>query len=297
MRVVSVPHSLDYRTVDQLVAELRQAGESRVLFDARHVRWVDPYGMLGLLAAGTILRDRDGSASRLQLPPDGDVTSYLGRMGFFEQARSIFEFEVVGAGRRASASSDVLLEITPVTSHGDVHEVVDRVQERAGLILSRTLGYPSPAVVQFSVLLSEVCQNIIEHADAPGWVAAQTYHWTKRLGRHVLVLAVVDLGIGFTASLAAEHAERYGARWGDAAALEAAFLHGATRFHDSGRGQGIQQIRKQVQRWGGKFSVRSGTARIADVPEWDESPTLEEELPPLPGSQICIILPARSLSE
>ncbi|MBI4540702.1 MAG: hypothetical protein HY704_14470 [Gemmatimonadetes bacterium] len=293
MKVLTVPHSLDYRTFDQLVGELSGADGSRILFDARHVRWVDPYGMLGLLAAGTVVRAREGLSPRLQLPPDGDVTSYLGRMGFFEQARWIFEFENPGGGRRAGGPSDVLLEITPITSHGDVHTVVDRVQERAGLILSRTLGYPAPAVVQFSVVLSEVCQNIIEHADAPGWVAAQTYHWAKRLGRNVLVLAVVDLGIGFKGSLAAEHAARYGDRWGDAAALEAAFLHGATRFHDSGRGQGIQHIRKQVHRWGGKILVRSGGARIADVPDWDDSPSLEEGLPCFPGSQICIVLPAK----
>lgn len=293
MRVVGVPPSLDYRTFDQLVGELGGGDAARILFDARHVRWVDPYGMLGLLAAGTVVRTREGVAPRLQLPPDGEVTSYLGRMGFFEQARGIFEFESPAGGRRAGGPSDVLLEVTPITSHGDVHAVVDRVQERAGIILSRTLGYPAPAVVQFSVVLSEVCQNIIEHADAPGWVAAQTYHWAKRLGRNVLVLAVMDLGIGFKGSLAAEHAARHGDRWGDGAALEAAFIYGATRFHDSGRGQGIQQIRKQVHRWGGKISVRSGTARIADVPEWDDSPPLEGGLPLFPGSQICVILPAK----
>ena len=82
-------------------------------------------------------------------------------------------------------------------------------------------------------------------------------------------------------------------RFTDATALEAAFLHGQTRFHDPGRGQGLQQIRKQVGRWNGKVSIRSGTARIADVPDWDDSPPLEEHLPFLTGAQIGIILPAR----
>jgi hypothetical protein len=124
-------------------------------------------------------------------------------------------------------------------------------------------------------------------------VAAQTYAWTKRLGRKVVVIAVMDLGIGFRRSLAAAQAARYPDRWTDAAALEAAFMHGQTRFHDPGRGQGLQQIRKQVGRWGGRISIRSGSARIADVPEWDDALPLEEGLPPLPGSQIGIILPAR----
>jgi hypothetical protein len=144
---------------------------------------------------------------------------------------------------------------------------------------------------QFSVILSEVCQNIIEHAESSGWVATQTYNWTKKVGRKVVVIAVMDLGIGFRASLAAAHAARYD-HWDDAAALEAAFMHGQTRFHDPGRGQGIQQIRKYVARWGGRISIRSGTARIMDVPAWDEGTPIQEDLPYLPGAQIGIVLPA-----
>ncbi len=53
----------------------------------------------------------------------------------------------------------------------------------------------------------------------------------------------------------------------DPTALEAAFMHGLTRFSDPGRGQGIQQMRKQVRRWAGAISIRSGTARIGQVPE------------------------------
>jgi hypothetical protein len=187
----------------------------------------------------------------------------------------------------------VLLEITPITTNADVHQVVDRVQRTAGTILTRTLHFPITAVVQFSVILSEVCQNVLEHAEAPGWVAAQAYNWQRRLGRHVLAVAVGDLGVGFRGSLADEHSARYGDRWGDATALEAAFIHGLTRFPDSGRGQGIQQMRKQVRRWNGAISIRSGTARIADVPDWDDSPPITEGLAPFPGAQIHILLPAR----
>ncbi|MEX0980100.1 MAG: ATP-binding protein, partial [Gemmatimonadota bacterium] len=197
------------------------------------------------------------------------------------------------APSRAGGQSDVLLEITPIMTNSDIHAVVDRVQSRAGAILSRTLHYPPSAVVRFSVILSEVCQNIIEHAEAPGWVTAQAYNYAQRLGRHVLVIAVADLGRGFRQSLATEHAARFGNRWADETALEAAFIHGVTRFPDSGRGQGIQQIRKQVQRWEGMISIRSGTARIADVPSWDDTPPLAGNLTFFPGSQINIVLPAR----
>lgn len=293
MQVIPVPGTLDLQTVDaflDLVPPAEEAG--RVLFDARHVRWVDPNGMVGLLVAGAVARERSDTLPRLELPESPDVLSYLGRMAFFEQAAGVFEIDG-RTPRRSGTPSDVLLEITAVRANSDVHDVVDRVQSRAGAILSSKLGYPATSVVQFSVILSEVCQNVIEHADGPGWVAAQAYNWARRLGRWVVVISVMDIGRGFRGSLSEEHSARYGDRWSDATALEAAFLHGLTRFPDSGRGQGIQQIRRQVQRWNGAITIRSGTARIGQVPEWDDTPPLAEGLASFPGSQISIVLPAK----
>ncbi len=294
MNIVEVPARLDDASFDTLVERFNQARGGRMLMDARRLRWVDPYGMLGLLVLGE-LASSDGESPRLELPESADVLSYLTRMGFFRHAVEFYD--APGRRRGTDSASDVLLEITPVRSHNDVHRVVDRVNERALAILTRQLNYPLREAFQFSVMLSEVCQNIIDHAEAGGWVATQTYNWAKRLGRKVVQICVMDLGIGFRGSLASEHAARYGNRWSDASALEAAFIHGLTRFHDPGRGQGLQQIRKQVGRWSGKVAIRSGTARIADVPAWDDAQPLEEELAPLPGAQISIVLPAAQAVE
>ncbi len=291
MKVVSLPASLDYRSLEDIFAALRTGDEPKILFDARHVRWVDPVGMIGLLCAGRLLLDRTGERSGLRLPDSGDVSGYMQRMGFGSAADDIFSGPEALPARGAGAS-DVLLEITSIAENRDVHDLIEQLQDRAGAILSRTLRYPPTAVLQFSVILSEVCQNILEHAGAPGWVAAQAYFWKKRLGRPVLIIGVGDVGRGFKESLTAEHSGRFGDRWGDATALEAAFIHGLTRFPDQGRGQGIQQIRKQVRRWDGVIAIRSGIARIADVPAWEEAPPLEEGLTPVPGAQITIILPA-----
>lgn len=290
MRVLGVPASLDYRNVEWLYQALAEADADPVLFDARRLRWVDPNGMTALLAAGTTSARRSGTQPRISLPEDADVTRYLSRMGFMGEAASVFAGALGAAGRPASRESDVLLEVTPIATNTDVHAVVDRVQHRAGAIL-RSLRYPTGAVIKFSVILSEVCQNITEHADGRGWVAAQSYNWTKRLGRRVVVIAVSDVGRGFRASLADGHAARFGDLWGDAKALEAAFLLGLTRFPDTGRGQGLQQIRKQVGRWNGLVSIRSGSAQIADAPEWTNSPPMTDGLAPFPGAQINIMLP------
>ncbi len=295
MKIVTVPSELEESSFEQLVKQLGpgdgDAAERR-LFDGRRLRWVDPYGMLGLLAAGEVA-GRGGERPIFQLPDSPEVGSYLARMGFMAQAERIFELHGVPRREREGAS-DVLLEITPVHSHDDVHAVVERVQGAARNILTKHLDFPPVAVAQFSIMLSEVCQNILEHANAPGWVAAQTYNWARRLGRKVAVIAVMDLGVGFKGSLASAQAARWGEKWGDSAALEAAFLHGITRFPDPGRGQGLQQIRKQVNRMGGKISIRSGTAEIADVPDWDDAAPLQTGLTAFPGAQICIVLPARA---
>lgn len=293
MRVVEIPTSLDYRNIETLYSAAGPGEPGPVLFDARRLRWIDPNGMLALLAAGSVVAT-GGARPRISLPRDREIISYLNRMGFNRAAAGIFAPPPRATRARPAPASDVLLEITPVTTNSDVHAVVDRVQSRAGAILSRTLRYPAAAVVQFSVILSEVCQNIVEHAEASGWVAAQSYNWTRRLGRHVAVIAVCDLGRGFRASLADGHSARFGDRWGHATALEAAFLLGLTRFPETGRGQGIQQIRKQVARWNGLLSIRSGTARIADTPTWSRNPPLEENLGRFPGAQINIVLPERT---
>ena len=39
------------------------------------------------------------------------------------------------------------------------------------------------------------------------------------------------------------------------------------------------------------MSIRSGTARISDVPDWDDAPPLQEGLSSFPGAHIQLLLP------
>jgi hypothetical protein len=297
LKVVTLPASLDERHFDPVVKSLDDAqGGDRVLFDASHVRWVDPYGLVGLLVLGSTAAMR-GDKPLLKLPDSPEVLSYMSRMAFFEHADDIFELHGSVRRGRHDGESEVLLEITAVNEFEDIHKVVDLINERGLRILTTQLNYPMREAYQFSVIFSEVCQNIVEHADATGWVATQTYNWSKKLGRKVVIIAVMDLGVGFRQSLGATHSARYPEGWTDLDALETAFRQGRSRHHDPGRGQGLQQIRKQVDRWNGRMTIRSGSARIADVPAWDDTRLTETGLPALPGSQIGIVLPARVPSE
>ncbi len=292
-RVVEVPTQFDDRTFDQFAKAFGKPDGGRMLFDAHATQWASPYGLLGLLSAGQAVAEHTAERPLLTVPTDRDVARYWKRAGFFRAAEESFELHGKIPRTPAEGSSDVLLEVTPIRGADDVHGAVHGIQERAVAILANDLGLEAQATIGFAMALSEACQNIVEHAGTGGWVAVQTYHWRRRLGRRVVVIAVADAGVGFRHSLETTQAKRFGDRWGDAAALEAALIQGVSRFRDPGRGQGLAGIRRYLSRWSGKVSVRSGTARITIVPPWDDDVPMAEGLPSFPGSQVLMIIPAQ----
>lgn len=289
--VINVPPSLDENSFEQVLQQLASLpADAKLLLDARHTRWASPYGLSALLTLG---QSRDHSRAALAVPEGDDTASYWSRANFFHYAEEFFDLRGVVPKRGKAADSQVLLELTPISKSEDVHEVVGRIQQKSQQIIGHELGISPKAIVGFSMTLSEVCQNIIEHAGRGGWVMVQSYNWAKRLGRRVVVIAVCDVGLGFRRSLESAGHHQPSDRWDDAAALEAAVIRGVSRFRDPGRGQGLAGVRKYVGRWGGKLSVRSGTARIAIVPDWDDDVPLEENLPDFPGAQIQVTIPER----
>lgn len=296
-RVVEIPTYLDGRSFDQFARSFESPlpkGGERLLFDAHGVKFADPFGLIGLLVAGQAVLEAGHERPLFTVPANKNVLSYWARLGFFEFAGELFELHGKVPKRAPSGPSDVLLEITPVREVNDVHAVVGAVQERSASILAHELNLESQATMGFTMALSEACQNIVEHAGTSGWVSAQTYNWRKTLGRKVVVIAVADAGVGFRKSLEPTQASRFGDRWSDQAALESALFHGTSRFRDPGRGQGLQGIKRYLGRWSGKLGVRSGTARIAIVPDWDHDKPLVDGLPEFPGSQISMIIPEQT---
>jgi anti-sigma regulatory factor (Ser/Thr protein kinase) len=288
--VINVPQSLDEVSFEQVLEQLAPLpGDEKILVDARHTRWASPYGLTALLALAQTRNERPAFA----VPETDDTASYWARTGFFKFADDLFDLHGPVPRTRATGESSVLLEITPVSGSEDVHTVVERIQQKAQAILSHELGIDAKVTMGFAMTLSEVCQNIVEHAGRGGWVAVQTYRWQKRLGRRVVVIAVCDAGLGFRQSLESAPGWRPSDRWDDGMALEEAVIRGVSRFRDPGRGQGLAGVRKFLGRWDGKLSVRSGTARIAITPSWDEDVPLTEKLPAFPGAQVQITIPER----
>jgi hypothetical protein len=286
--VITVPPSLDDHSFEQVLEQVAPLpADAKILVDARHARWASPYGLTALLTLAQTRSERP----TLAVPEHAETASYWGRAAFFHHAEPLFDLHGSYPKRRELPDSNALLDITPITKSEDVHNVVGRVQERAQAIIRNELKLESKAIMGFAMTLSEICQNIIEHAGQGGWVAVQSYRWTKRLGRRVVVIAVTDAGLGFRRSLESTPGHVPSARWDDAAALEEAVIRGVSRFRERGRGQGLAGTRNYVSRWNGKLSVRSGTARIAIVPAWDEDVPLAEGLPQFPGAQVQVIIP------
>jgi hypothetical protein len=71
-------------------------------------------------------------------------------------------------------------------------------------------------------------------------------------------------------------------------------MGGVSRFPEPGRGQGLKGIKGYVNRWEGKFTLRSGTARIGLIPPWDDDVPRTDTLSPFPGAQLQITIPEKA---
>lgn len=289
--VITVPASLDEQSFEQVLEQLATVpADAKLLVDARHTRFATPYGLTALLCLAQTRLEKPDFA-----PPEAeDTISYWARANFYKYADELYTMRGTVPRPRAAQDSDVLLEVTPIARSEDVNAMVERVRERATHILTTKLSLEPRATATFSLTLSEACSNIVEHAGRGGWVMVQRYNWSKRrVGRDVVQIAVCDAGIGFRRSLETSRARALADRWDDAIALESGVINGVSRFQAPGRGQGMTGIRSYVHRFDGKLTVRSGTARIALVPEWEDDVPRKEGLPPFPGAQLQVIIPKR----
>ena len=271
-------------TFEQVLHIFREAQE----IDLHGVTFIDPYGMVGLLEIGELLKSK-GVQKTLYLPESEEVLKYLERMDFFRFAGGYFNLKPVqpqiSEKYLRSFNSDVLLEITPIEKSDDIHFIVGTVKGRAYAILEKHLHYDERAINSFIVALSEVCQNILEHSETKGFVGIQKYHF-QSMNKNIVKIAVMDIGIGFRTSLS----ERFSLK-SDLEAIEKALLHGASRYTEKGRGHGLAAVRRFVNQWNGKLSIRSGTAKLSIIPAWAWGKEKELNLAYFPGSQVNVLLP------
>ena len=293
--VINAPPSLDEKSFEQIFDQVAPLPpDEKIIVDTRHTTWASPYGLTALLA----LAQSRSARPVLYVPETEKVSTYWSRMHFFKHAADLYDIQGKVYAARSAETTNVLLEVTSVSQADDVHSVLDKIGQRAQDALVQQLGLDARVTGRFSMALSEVCQNIVEHAGRGGWVAVQRYVWRVRLGgRKVVVIAVCDSGIGFRRSLESSPTFQQNERFDDRAALEETLLRGVSRFPDRGRGQGLQGVKNFVIGWDGKLSIRSGTARITIPPKggWDagDEEQMQQGLSLFPGAQVQITIPER----
>lgn len=294
MHQIKAPNLLNEDSFEYLISQFPSENSERELsIDLSLIDFIDPYGMVGILKLGEYFKNQDIKLTLIM--PKIDVLSYMLRLDFFRYAASIFgKIQPPETIISRNVESDVLLEITPVEKSLDIHDIIEKVRKRAKRILKKHLNYDEEAIDYFIVALSEICQNIPEHSQSTGLVAIQKYFYEKRLQKNAVKIAVMDLGIGIKQSLDKKLATIFKEKWTDKLAIQQALFEGVSRYDEPGRGHGLTKVRQLVEKWKGKITIRSGTAKIGIIPSWGAEKFPTKSLAYFPGTQISIILPAIS---
>ncbi|CAN5654191.1 hypothetical protein BH23GEM5_BH23GEM5_03060 [soil metagenome] len=286
--------ALEERGFEALVrSALRWTPQDHLVLDARELTSADAFGAVGLLAVGRWLA-RGGRRPTLQLSPRASGFAHLAGLGFVEAASEVFKLSWAEPPPKRAPQAVALIPATPISSADDAWGVVDRLSEVDEIRLHQALGYDAADAADLRRIVAELLDNLVQHAGSPGWVCAEVYPRLRRLDRAGAVIAVMDLGVSFRESLGRGRKGGPNPEATDSWALQATLLHGVRHQEDPERGRGLAEVNERVRRLGGVISIRSGTARIAADPEWDEPPAVQSGLPPFPGAQVLVVLPAKT---
>jgi hypothetical protein len=274
--------------------------EGPLVLDLSRVQFIDPYGMVSLVlflnhlppaALPVDLRlmgwpnDGQNEPSKDSAKTAAGPVSYLTRMGFWDEVYQKLNARPEQIPLRPAKLIDrnVLLDITHFLSH----DTISGMLEQTGDIL-QNLGYTVPARGHVLEVLSELCSNVLLHAQTEfgGVAAMQTYR--GRTGTRYIVIGIGDAGIGVRRSLAGNLAlaDRLES---DAQALGVAAQPGASRFAMGGHGGGLPRVMEIARRYAGRVAFRSGTGALAFNGSQEERRIFETA--PLIGTQLRISLP------
>ncbi|MDQ3815371.1 MAG: hypothetical protein M3347_15745 [Armatimonadota bacterium] len=274
--------------------------------DLTQVCFIDPYGMCGLvlfinhlpeealpvrlLLSGWPAQNQSKSPQTLNDLPAGPV-KYLTRMGFWELVEQKLDVKrgQIPICPPWLAERNVLLDLTVLHSH----DAISVMLRKTGNLL-QNIGYTVPGRGHVLEVLSELCSNVLLHAQTEfGGVAAMQTYRNKEDVRY-LVMSIGDAGIGVRRSLASNSALA-GRLQSDAQALGVAVQPGASRFAAGGHGGGLPRVLEIARRYGGTVALRSGSGALAYNGADDQRRSFDA--PPLLGTQLRVALPESKLRQ
>lgn len=285
--MIRLQASLDDKTFEDVLtqaATLRQ--DERLVIDATDCTFASPYGLAALL----MLSQTRGERPALLLPAEERTLRRWMDSGFLRHAAEWFRMESPGSARSVAPAKGLCLEMTRLVKGADSLGDVERLREQLLRLLLNTLRLESRLAIGLTVALSRWCETVIDESPTGGWMMAQTYPYRERVdGRSIAVIAICEAGMTLTRSGDGTEGATQSAGRNDGDALEAVVVN--AKGLDGDRFKGIRGL---VSRLEGKFSVRSGTSRIAMVPQWDDDLPRRENLAAFPGIQLQVTVPGRA---
>lgn len=247
-----------YAFEDLIAASRGWQTRRNLVIDFSQVAFIEPYSLVALLLISRkYLRDTGSKLVFKNLSIA--VLQYLARMDFFKNG--IVELDgtlrKVDELKRSAFSKRVIEIIEIPNKERDSVKVINSVialfRKRANCILQYWVG--SNTVDYFVTVISELCQNVFEHAFDSGFCALQTYNYGKG---HVLRLVIADSGIGIKESFVGRNIPPY--------ETEADLLALALMTPISSKrnfGYGLCQVNSVMEKMKGQIYLRSGTASIS----------------------------------
>lgn len=187
-RAIRMPSKIAFSTLRDLLAVAAEATRhSAVVFDLEDVSFVSPVGM-AVFAATVESVKHQGVRVAYNPPRDPDVRGYLERMDVFFHL-----FGVTPQGNRWDQSAN-LVELNPIRELGDTEEISKRMRK---IFETKIPDADKWLVDSIHLAIIEAMENVLSHAEAGGFICAQTY-WTAR----TIEIGIADYGIGIRGSFA-----------------------------------------------------------------------------------------------
>lgn len=279
--VLTSGEGLNAPSCDRLLThlvELPSSEGSEVTVDLRSAASIDPYGMAALVMIARQLHRR-GQRLVCVLPGSDRPLQTVLQSGLLDALRPVAELR--NLPRDMSHRYPIALPATAIRSRHDVQTVVGHLAEMA----RDRLGYNTGDVLDAAKVVSELCNNVVDHSGAEGMVVAQL--GSDRNGARYVALAVADDGIGIRNSLSRRFPEA--GQWQHREAIERAL--GGLSSRETGGGAGLRSVTAVVRRYQGRLTVRSGADRVYIAA--DQTPKTHAGAP-FPGTLVGISFSQRS---
>lgn len=247
-------------------------------FDCSAIGFVRPCGAAAFASLCQHASHPNGGERVRLLNLRPNVYAYLDRIDFFARANAVPvnpPLEYGDLWNRNPRSLSVI-ELMPIRSRSDR----DAALAHAQAILGRWFGQGSPEYCRGTTVLSEACNNIIQHSGGEGVAMLQKYGHGDAVE---VELAISDTGCGIPQSLR----RVYGPITSRCSQYITRALTGLSSRGRDVIGQGLGAIWETIQVWGGTLLIRSESGRVIAR---HKTVSQQDGLTHFPGTHVAIRL-------